>query len=219
MAKKYILLIACVLCSIASFAQDQVFLFDDFTRGVFYMKGNVKTRADFNIDAKGQRIYYMLNGQTMEMTNLDQVARISVGDREFVVRDGAICEKVTTDYGVVLINWRLRDSYVGRVGAMGLTTQGKVDVVEVPGLNSEYSLNNMGKYEDVTQVWDRKNENIYYVQVPGKEYHFRNPKDVCRAFPRKKAAIMSFIHSNNITMETSNGALAILNFAFSGNEQ
>lgn len=218
MTKPRILLIACLLCSISSFAQDQVFLFDDFTRGVFYMKGNVKTRADFNIDAKGQRIYYMLNGQTMEMTNLDQLVRIQADDREFVVRGGALCEKIVKDAYTVLVNWRLRESYVGRVGAMGLTTQAKVDVVEIPGLNSEYSLNNMGKYEDSTQVWDRKNENIYYVQTRGKEYRFRNPSDLYKAFPRRKNEIKDFIHTNNITMETSKEAIMILDFVFAEHE-
>ena len=218
MARVRFLLIVCLLCSFSSFAQDQVFLFDDFTRGVFYMKGNVKTKAQFNIDAKGQRIYYMLNGQTMEMTNLDRLVRIQADDREFVVRDGALCEKVVKDAYTVLVNWRLRESYVGRVGAMGLTTQAKVDVVEIPGLNSEYSLNNMGKYEDVTQVWDRKNENIYYVQASGKEYRFRNPGDLYKAFPRRKAEIKEFIHTNNITMETSKEAIMIFDFVFAEHE-
>ena len=218
MARKYILLILCLSFSFAALAQDQIFLFDDFTRGMFYMKGNVKTRADFNIDAKGQRIYYVLNGQTLEMTNLDQIARISVDGREFVMRGDAICEKLAVDYGTVLVNWRLRESYVGRVGAMGLTTQAKVDVVEIPGLNSEYSLNNMGKYEDVTQVWDRKNENVYYVQTDGKEYIVRNPKDLYKAFPKRKAEIKNFILTNNISMETSNEALRLLDFVFKNHE-
>lgn len=218
MAKKYIILCLCLLCSFAAFAQDQVFLFDDFTKGVFHLKGNIKTKGEFNIDAKGQRIYYLLNGQTMEMTNMDQLLRIEAAGREFVIKDNALCEKVAAENCTVFINWRLRESYVGRVGAMGLTTQAKVDVVEVPGLNSEYSLNNMGKFEDVTQVWDRKNENVYYVTAAGKEYKFRNPQDIYRAFPKRKAEIKEFIHTNNYTMETSNEALKILNFVFDTNE-
>lgn len=218
MAKKYILLTFCLLCGFASFAQDQVFLFDDFTKGVFHMKGNIKTKAEFNIDAKGQRIYYLLNGQTMEMTNLGQLVSIDADEREFVLKDDAICELIETDNYTVLVNWRLRESYVGRVGAMGLTTQAKVDVVEIPGLNSEYSLNNMGKFEDVTQVWDLKNENIYYVQAGGKDYRFRNLNDLCKAFPRRKAEIKEFAHKNNITMGTVNEALMLLNFVFANNE-
>lgn len=191
-------------------AQGYIFLFKDFTPATFHMKDRSFAKSRINIDTKGQKIYYIQGEDYMELTDLHKIDTISVGPRRFVIKDDRICEYIRNEHGGIYINWKLRDSYVGKEGAMGLTTQGKVDVMQIPGLNSKYSINNMGKYEDETDVWNIFTENSYTFLLDGREYSFRRLKELYKAFPDKAPALRKFVLENNISLKSAAEALRVI---------
>lgn len=213
--KKLIIISALLLSGAAASAQGCIFLFGDFTPAEFTFRRGKGTQALFNFDTKGQKLYYIDGDNYMEMTNVQRIDTVKVGYRKFVFHDSRFCEYVHSDKGDVFINWHLRDSFVGKQGAMGLTTQGKVEVLEVPGLNSEYSYDNIGKYEDRTDVWTVKNENGYYFTLEGKEYEFRRLAELYKALPDKAADIKAFVKSKRISLKNTREALAVIYYIYS----
>lgn len=195
-------------------AQGYIFLFKDFTPATFHLKDRSFAKSIINIDTKGQKICYIQNEDVMELTNLQKLDTISVGPRRFVIKDGMICEYMKNEFGGIYINWKLRDSFVGKEGAMGLVTQGKVDVMQVPGLDSKYSINNMGKYEDETDVWSIHNENNYIFEYNGHEYRFRRLAELYKAFPEKAAGLKSFVRENNITLKSATEAVRVIYYIY-----
>lgn len=209
--RKFLLVILTLTMALTDLnAQGYIFLFKDFTQATFHMKDRSFAKSKINIDTKGQKIYYMQGEDVMELTNLHRIDTISVGPRRFVYKDDMICEYVRNEHGGIYINWKLRDSYVGKEGAMGLTTQGKVEVMQVPGLDSKYSINNMGKYEDETDVWSIHNENNYIFSLDGREYKFRRLKELYKAFPDKAPALKEFVIQNNISLSSAAEALRVI---------
>ncbi len=195
-------------------AQGYIFLFKDFTPATFHMKDRSFAKSKINIDTKGQKIYYVQGGDIMELTNLQKIDTIAVGSRRFVIKDDMICEYLKNESGGIYINWKLRDSFVGKEGAMGLTTQGKIDVMQVPGLDSKYSINNMGKYEDGTDVWTIHNENNYIFRYDGREYRFRRLAELYKAFPEKAEGLKSFVRENNISLKSTAEAVRVIYYIY-----
>lgn len=213
--KKLAILLTLMLSCAAASAQGCIFLFPDFTKADFSFRRGDGVSAAFNFDTKGQKLYYIDGDDIMEMTNVERIEAVTVGFRKFVFHKGKFCEYIHSDKGDIFINWHLRDSFVGKQGAMGLTTQGKVEVLEVPGLNSEYSFDNIGKYEDKTDVWVTSNENEYFFTLDGEEYTFRRLGEIYKAFPDKAAEIKAFVRKNRISLKNTREALAVIYYIYS----
>lgn len=196
-------------CSTA-YAQNVSFLFEDFTEASIMLRGGSVSKVKFNFDSEGQKIYYMQGDVVMEMTNCYLIDTIKVRDRRFVWKDSRLCERLLIDGHEVLINWHVTESYVGKEGAMGLTTQGKAETYYVPGLNSKYSLETRGKYKDETEVWKTKSDNTYYFTLQGKDCKVRRPKEIYKLFPQYEDELKDFIRKNNLVMTNAVQALIII---------
>lgn len=217
--KRYLLnSLALLLFTTALPAQEKIFLFDDFKPAVFLMKHNVRTRADFNFDTRGQGVYFVQDGTVMELTNTQDIDTVYADGRKFVWKNDCLCEYVPKEYGDVFINWKFRDSFVGKEGAFGTTTQGKVEVMQVPGINSEYSADNIGLYSDKTDVWSIKNENTYFFVWQGKEYKIHRPSDLTKAFPARGKEIKKFLKSHNYTLNNADQVFNTLAYICTGAE-
>ena len=212
--KRSFLLILLFAISFGAHSQEPIYLFPDYTEATFKIKPRIVTSGKINIDVKYQKIYYLQGEDVMEMTNCPMIDTLYVEGRKFVWRNDCLCEYVPRDYGVIYINWKLRDTPSGKIGAMGTVTQQKVEVMQVPGLNSEYSFNSAGQYSDKTDVWTVKNENTYFWVMNGFEYRIRRPSDLYRYFYKQEAAIKQFMRENNLTMKSAEEAEMIFKFIY-----
>ena len=212
MRNSLFLLTLFLLTAVGTYAQEPIFLFDDYVQATFRLKHNVVTKGKVNIDVKYQKLYYLDGEQVMEMTNCFELDTLYVRDRKFVWKNSSLCEYVRRDYGILYVNWRLRDTPVGKIGAMGTVTRQKVEVMQVPGLNSEYSYGNVGKYSDRTDVWTVRNENVYYLLFNGREYRITRLSDLYRQFPEKADDIKRFVREHNYTMKSMEEAEKIFDY-------
>lgn len=209
----WLVLLLALVCA-GAHAQEPIYLFPDFTQATFKLKTHIKTSARINIDAKYQKIFFLQGDDVMEMTNGPLIDTLYVDGRKFVWRNDCLCEYVQRDYGDIYINWKLRDTPSGKIGAMGTVTQQKVEVMQVPGLNSEYSYTSTGHFSDKTDVWTVKNENTYFWVMDGFEYRIRRPSDLYRYFYKKEDAIKQFMRHNNLTMKSAEEAEMIFKFIY-----
>ena len=121
------LLLAACLASFALQAQNVFYLFPDYAEGEILFQGMSRpAKVKMNIDAIGQRVFYYQDDKLMELTNLDMVRTIKVGQRMFLMKDGLLCEALQdqdrNDF-TLFVNWKFRKVNVGSKGAMGATTQ------------------------------------------------------------------------------------------------
>ena len=121
------LLLAACLASFALQAQNVFYLFPDYAEGEILFQGMSRpAKVKMNIDAIGQRVFYYQDDKLMELTNLDMVRTIKVGQRMFLMKDGLLCEalqdQARNDF-TLFVNWKFRKVNVGSKGAMGATTQ------------------------------------------------------------------------------------------------
>jgi len=213
--KCYTTLCLTLLLGLAAAAQEPIYLFDGFQDGRITMKPKTDVKVRLNIDAAGQKILYYQGENIMELVNLHLLDTVFVNDRKFVWKENCLCEIISIKSADIYVNWVLRSSYVGKEGAMGITTQGKAETYYVPGLNSKYSLETRGQFKDETEVWNIRNDNSYIFQINGKECKVRRPKEIYKAFPQYEDDLSTFIRKHNLVMTNTKQALIIIDYLMS----
>jgi len=189
-------------------------LFDDYQESRITLKSGITVTVKLNFDTAGQKIYYRQNDNLMEMTNCHLIDTIRVADRKFVWKDDRLCEFILHEGEVIYINWKFRESFVGKEGAMGLTTQGKAETYYVPGLNSTHSFESSARYRDNTEVYTRKNENTYYFSIGGTEFKVRRVNELYKAFPEYATSLKTWSKKHDIQMLNASDALQTIGYLF-----
>lgn len=197
-------------------AQQPVFLFPDFQPGTLSFQGfERKEQLLLNIDAMGQRIFYLQGETLMELTNMYQIDTLQVGGQRFVMKEGLLCEQLAWPGDTVYINWKFKNVNKGSKGALGATTQNKVDVLWTsltPGepVKGEGLFAQRGDY--VQEVWQRKGNNTYFFSIGGVAYKAQRLKDLYKAFPDKAPELKAYVKEKKYSMENAQQALQIITY-------
>lgn len=179
-----------------------IFLFPDFEEGHIQFINRSVADVRLNFDALSQTVYYYDGETLMELTNLNMVSRIEADGRTFVVHDDRLCEAIEREKGRVLVNWKFKNVNTGSVGALGATTQSKVEALHS---RSEHSQ----------EMWQKKNDNTYYFSVGDREYCVKRLKDLYKAFPAQAAALKAFAKENELTMTNADDAFRMFDYLWS----
>lgn len=149
------------------------------------------------------------------MTNVTQVDTITIKGRKFIPATKGFYEVVETGGGTIYIDWLLKDVNIGSKGALGSVTQGSVHNLRLSdlGLNSTemytpYKEQKIGS----TDIYRRKNDNTYYININGKQAKVKTVKHLEKLFPAYKKAIASYVQENGINMKDTQDALHLLNY-------
>ena len=215
--KRLIILAAALMSCLCAFAQREVFLFPDFQKGHIVFYNNATSDVELNIDTYNQVIYYIQGDQLMQMTNMQSIGNLTVGDRRFVIHDGLLCEAVDVNGRPVLVNWKFKNVNKGSKGALGATTQNKVEVLwtnleagtVVPG---EGRAAQQGDY--VLEVWQMKSDNTYFISVDGRDYRVKKLKDLYKAFPDVAPQLKAFAKENHLLMTSAEDSFKIFRKLF-----
>ncbi len=202
--KRIFLLLFLSLLPLACLQAQQrfLFLFPDFEEGHIHFINRSVADVRLNFDALGQTVYYYDGDVLMELTNLNMVSRLEADERTFVVHDDLLCEVIEREKGRVLVNWRFKNVNTGSVGALGATTQSKVEALHS---RSEHSQ----------EMWQKKNDNTYFFTVGDREYRVKRLKDLYKAFPQHAAALKAFAKENELTMTNADDAFRVFDYLWS----
>lgn len=215
--KRLTILAAALMSSLCAFAQREVFLFPDFQKAHIVFYNNATSDVELNIDTYNQVIYYIQGEQLMQMTNMQSIGNLTVGDRRFVIHDGLLCEAVDVNGRPVLVNWKFKNVNKGSKGALGATTQNKVEVLwtnleagtVVPG---EGRAAQQGDY--VLEVWQMKSDNTYFISVDGRDYRVKKLKDLYKAFPDVAPQLKAYAKENRLLMTSAEDSFKIFRKLF-----
>ena len=174
-------------------AQQRFFLFPEFVPGEISFKGFTRPdRVVMNIDALGQKIFYLQGETLMELTNVSMIDSLRVDGKKFVMKEGLLSEELAWPGDTVYVNWKFKNVNKGSKGALGATTQAKVEVLQSYDFTPatpfpvadwhRYSMDEDGSSSSV-EVWQRKGDNTYFFTLDGKQYKVKRLKDLYNAFP------------------------------------
>ena len=200
--KRLLVILSLLSLPILAQAQGHFFLFPDFMEGHIRFINRSEEVVRMNFDALNQKIFYYEGETLMELTNLNMVSRLEADDRTFVVHDDLLCEVIEREKGRVLVNWKFKNVNTGSVGALGATTQSKVEALHS---RSEHSQ----------EMWQKKNDNTYFFTVGDQEYRVKRLKDLYKAFPQHAAALKAFAKENELTMTNADDAFRMFDYLWS----
>lgn len=193
------------------------YLFPEFSVGQIEFFNGSKVKVKMNFDTVGQKVYYYDGETLMEMTNLPAVKTLQLNDRVFVVKQGLLCEVFDTGSGPVLVNWKFKNINKGSKGALGVATQGKVEVLSSFDFgHTTYSPSNPGKLEGkdshALEIWEQKNDNTYFISVGETLYRVKLLRDLYEAFPDQAGRIKAFAKENHLTMAKVEDAFKVFDY-------
>ena len=173
-----IALVSVLLPVSAQSQKQESFLFPDFVRGHLVFANGTSADAEVDFDTIRQTLYYIRGNDVMELTNLQDLRTLTIGDRTFVMHDGLLCEVYDLQGNKVLVNWKFRNVNKGSKGAMGATTQNRVDVLWTAGSHA-------------------------FLTVDGQDYKARKLKDLYKAFPAQAPALKAYAKENRLLMTSA----------------
>ena len=158
------------------------YYFNDFTLGRVILKNKQFARGKFNYDFVNHQMHF-LNGSTdMIVENLEDIDTIIVDKTRFIPYGGRFVEVLRGKQGVILIEKEINIRERGKVGAMGIATQGSVQAIDV---NSRFQRVNGENNTDLT-IYKHEIDNIYYIAIKGSWKPFRNQATFLKLFPKKQ---------------------------------
>ena len=200
------------ICALTSTAQanDPMFIFDNFYNAKIHFKNRSVTAASMNYDAVNDKMYFKQNDDLMELTNAASIDSIVwAGKRCFVTHGNRFLEKVDLKNGTCFIGWRIKKVNVGSTGALGATTQGKVESINVRSMGV-FSAKDATSHS--ADVYQQKNANEYFIPSNGKFNKVTNLKHIQKLFPQHKEAIKEFAEKQDIKMQEPLSVLELLNY-------
>jgi len=146
----------------------------------------------------------------MELTNAASIDSIVwAGKRCFVTHGNRFLEKVDLKNGTCFIGWRIKNVNVGSTGALGSTTQAKVESISIRSMGV-FSAQDASSHS--ADVFQQKNVNEYFLTKNGKFNKVTNLKHVQKLFPDHKEAIKKFADEHDVKMQEPLSVLELLNY-------
>ena len=198
--KRFILILTILAASLPALAQRTAFLFPDYTKGHLVFANQATADVSLNFDTQSQNLYYLRGNDVMELTNLQEVRTLTVGERNFVMHDGLLCELVDMDGRKILVNWKFRNVNKGSKGALGATTQNRVDVLWSSGSHAT-SDDRTGEHS--LDIWSIRCENTYFITVDGQYYRAKKLADLYKSFPAQAPALKAYAKENKLLMTSA----------------
>ena len=200
-----------ILPASAQSAKQEAFLFPDFVKGRLVFANGSTADVDLDFDTIRQTLYYIRGNDVMELTNLQDVRTLAVGNRTFVMHNGLLCEVYDLKGEKVLVNWKFRNVNKGAKGALGSTTQNRVDVLWTSG---SHATADDRTGEHALDIWQIRCENTYFITVDGKDYQVRKLKDLYKAFPAVAPELKAYARENKLLMTSAEDSFQIFSEFF-----
>ena len=218
MRRLFTIVLLSALTGLGALAQQRYYLFSEFMPGEISFKGYSRPEnVIMNIDAMGQRIFYFQGETLMELTNASMIDTLKINGKKFVMKDALLCEQMAWQNDTVYVNWKFKRVNKGSKGALGFTTQAKVEVLHsfeftpaTPFPVTDWHLYSEDGDGASVEVWTRKNDNTYFFSVAGQEYKAKRLKDLYQAFPAQAPALKAYVKEKKYTMENAQQALSVI---------
>lgn len=156
------------------------YYFNDFTPGRVLLKNKQFARGKFNYDFANHQMHF-LNGTTdMIVENLADIDTILIDKVRFVPYEKRFVEVLRSGQSTLFVDRKLVTRERGRQGAMGITTHGSVQAIDV---NTRFQRVN-GEHNTDLNVYKEEVEYTYWLPNLKKGKMFHNSATFVKLFPK-----------------------------------
>lgn len=187
--------------------QNTGYYFKEFTSGKVMLKNKQFAKGLFNYNCINKEMHF-LNGTTdMIVENLADIDTVVVDTHQFIPYEDHFMEVMYGQNSILFIDWKMKPKDMGKKGAMGTTTHGSVQAIDI---NSRYQRVN-GEQDLDPSVYKIETENTYYVFVKKKLKSFKNAKTFLGLYPKEKQQeIRKFMGKQKLEIKDPKNILQIL---------
>lgn len=213
--KKYLISLIAMLCATLCQAQqfNRIYLFDEFQQGEILFKNKQTSKLAINYDASNRTLLFRQGDDIMEVTNTALVDTVYMQGHKFIPMGKCLYEVVALKNGTAYIDWLLKDVQIGKRGALGAVTQGTVynlQMTDFGNYDAMYYTPYGSQKIGVTDVYNRTNDNTYYIRLDGKLVKVKTEKQLQKLFPSHKDDISDFCKQNKINMKETPKVLMLI---------
>ncbi len=204
----------CLLCLFipallsAQTQERSAYLLDQFTTSIATGKQSAPMRAEFNYDCIKQEMHFIENGEIMKLEPISQVDTIFLGDHKMIPYGSHFLDVVhITPHYKLMADYKRKVVNRGKKGAMGLTTQGSVENIDVSKLaeGRQLQMTDIAVYECVDEI-------SYVLEIGTNKKKFNNAKSLMKLFPEKKAQIEAYIKEHKVSFSDIRAVASLTDF-------
>lgn len=209
MRKILLFLVTLISCNVYPQA---VMLFSEYEQGTVFLRSNQRVNAKLNYDATNRQMMYQDGGKNMILTNIESVANVRIGSRQFHPLKEHFCEVVPIGKKVLLIDWWIDNVHVGYKGAYGQVSQVRSHSVQLYSI-SGHSHEVANTVSDM-DVYKQKNRNVYYFYEKNRQRKFKDKKSLLKLFPKQQKQIEQWINDLNTDFSKTEDILTLMEKVF-----
>lgn len=179
--------------------QAQVYLLPDFTWSVATMKnGGQPVRAAFNYNCLTQCMEFLEGDDILQLASIHSIDTLYLDTHKMIPYGTRFLDVLyVSPRFTLLLDYRRRKVNEGKVGAMGLKTQGTVENIDVSAVGGRPT----DSWKKGNQVWKVKNENTYLYVEKNKMKRFHNEKSLLKLFPHHAGIIRQAFKDNKVRLD------------------
>lgn len=189
-----------------------VMLFPEYEQGTVFLRNNQRINVKLNYDATNKQLMYLDGEKNMILTNIESVANVRIGSRQFQPIKESFCEVISIGDKVLLIDWWIENVHVGYKGAYGQVSQVRSHSVQLYSI-SGYSHEAANTISDV-DVYKQKNRNVYYFYEKNRQKKFKDKKSLLKLFPKQREQIQQWINELNTDFSKPEDILLLMEKVF-----
>lgn len=191
--------------SFQGFAQQ--YLLNDFMISIAVVKGGMPIQERFNYNCVTQTMEFIREGDIMKLTPINQIDTLYLGKHKMIPYGTRFLDVVYKSMEFsYLIDYKRKIVNEGKVGALGIKTQGTVqniDLIAVGGQRREEWKKGVG-------IWEYKEENLYWLVRKNKMKKFQNSKTLQKVLPEKKTEIENYVKEHHTDFSNRHEVLELL---------
>lgn len=157
-----------------------IFLYKQFTDGKILLTDERFIEAKFNYDCDKQELFYKDGNEYLTMYNTSNIDTLYIQNRKFIpTRDGnRFYECIPAGEETLLVDWKVKLSYKGQRGAMGVVTQSGGQASVDMELMRNQGMSNLDK-----NVYKKDYKNTYHIYLDKRLVSFNNLKSFIKLYP------------------------------------
>lgn len=191
--------------SFQGFAQQ--YLLNDFMISIAVVKGGMPIQERFNYNCVTQTMEFIREGDIMKLTPINQIDTLYLGKHKMIPYGTRFLDVVYKSMEFsYLIDYKRKIVNEGKVGALGIKTQGTVqniDLIAVGGQRRE-------EWKKGVDIWEYKEENLYWLVRKNKMKKFQNSKTLQKVLPEKKTEIENYVKEHHTDFSNHHEVLELL---------
>ncbi len=184
------------------------FLFEEYMPGTAVLKSGMRSNSRFNIQTVTGELYFNDGSDNRILDPSIKVDTLYIGSRIFLSDKGGYTEMIALPNVAntqLLIEWRTKQTYVGRKGALGSVSHaGNVQEIDKHTGIVQGTKNNLEVYRYTPQ-------NKYLLKTDESTLRFNDLKSFQKLFPKNQAdAIAEYVKAHSIDFQQVEDVLRLL---------